>query len=128
MLLKVVSEALLVYADETSQIYLEKPHKDQPGKDLTHMGYTWVFASRSLVVYVFSRSRRGEVAESVLKGTEGYLVADAYAGYNCVLGNGMRIHVACMAHARRKFKVSRSGRHIGRCSKAVANASRTMLS
>jgi transposase len=85
-LLKVVCKAPLVHADETPQRYLEKPDEEAPDRKLTRLGYTWVFASGTLAAYVFAKSRKGSIASNVLKGSKGYLVADAYQGYNCVMG------------------------------------------
>jgi transposase len=107
-LLKVVCNAPLVHADETPQRYLEKPDEEAPDRKLTRLGYTWVFASGTLAAYVFAKSRKGSIASSVLKGSKGYLVADAYQGYNCVMGQDARLHVGCNAHARRNFKDAKS--------------------
>jgi transposase len=107
-LLKVVCNAPLVHADETPQRYLEKPDEEAPDRKLTRLGYTWVFASGTLAAYIFAKSRKGSIASSVLKGSKGYLVADAYQGYNCVMGQDARLHVGCNAHARRNFKDAKS--------------------
>lgn len=103
-LLRVVQEEQLLHADETPQPYLRKRNEDAPEMSLTHLGYTWVFASKHLAAYVFAQSRQGKIAEGVLKGTTGLLVADGYQGYNGVIGDDGRIHVGCMAHARKKFR------------------------
>jgi transposase len=104
VMLQVIQEEPLLHADETPQPYLKKRVEDAPEMNLTHLGYTWVFASKRLAVYVFAQSRRGEIAEGVLKGTSGHLVADGYQGYNGVIGDDGRIHVGCMAHARKNFR------------------------
>ena len=60
------------------------------------------------VLYRYSPDRKGERPRGHLEGFSGYLHADAYAGYNALYrGEGNKPpridHVACVAHARRKF-------------------------
>jgi hypothetical protein len=43
-----------------------------------------------------------------LKGHAGYLQADALAQYECLFAGGEVIHVACNAHARRRFVKAQS--------------------
>lgn len=56
-------------------------------------------------VYDFTMSRRRDGPQSFLENYDGFLQADAYAGYDAIYlesGNDI-IEVACWAHARRKF-------------------------
>lgn len=93
-----VREALIVRADETSKRMLA-PKK-------CHTGFIWTFRARipqPLVLYRFAASRSGETPRDVLGGTKGFLVVDAYSGYNDVVGVDGRTRVGCHAHARRYF-------------------------
>ena len=60
------------------------------------------------MLYHYSAARKGERPRGHLESFSGYLHADAFAGYEALYrpqGNKLpRItHVACIAHARRKF-------------------------
>lgn len=59
------------------------------------------------VVFKFSRDRAGEHPFGHLKGWQGILQADAYAGYNQLYQNdrkpGPVLSALCWSHARRKF-------------------------
>jgi len=52
---------------------------------------------------VFAADRNGETPRKVLTGTGGYLVVDAYSGYNSILEVSSRARAACHAHLRRYF-------------------------
>lgn len=95
---QLVREALIVRADETSK-KMVAPKK-------CHTGFIWTFRTRlpkPLIVYRFAASRSGETPREVLGGTKGYLVVDAYSGYNDVVGVDGRTRVGCHAHLRRYF-------------------------
>jgi transposase len=72
-------------------------------KDKTHRGYMWAFNTDERVAYVFSPSRSGETAAEVLGDSQGFLVADAFSGYNRVTTPKGRTRVGCWAHVRRRF-------------------------
>ena len=89
-----------------------------PGAGRTRLSRLWCYASDPrpyagpgppAVLYRYSPDRRGERPRTHLAGFSGHLHADAYAGYDALyrptgLTEAPRItHVACMAHARRKF-------------------------
>ncbi len=88
-----------------------------PGTGKTRLARFWCYAvdprphlgsGHPAVLYRYSADRKGERPRSHLAGFSGYLHADAFAGYAALYrpeGNmPPRItHVACMAHARRKF-------------------------
>ncbi len=71
--------------------------------------YMWVYCTgtdspcdndiKNIVLYDYQISRAGSCAVNYLKGFNGYLQADGYAGYEQVDADLM----GCMAHARRKF-------------------------
>ena len=65
--------------------------------------YLWTFLAGKDITYVFSTSRSGDTPTTVLGGTTGTLVVDAYTGYNKVTKVDGRKRAGCMAHARRKF-------------------------
>lgn len=95
---QLVRESLIVRAHETSKRMLA-PKK-------CHTGFIWTFRARvpkPLIFYRFAASRSGETPREMLGGTRGFLVADAYSGYNDVVGVQGRTRVGCHAHARRYF-------------------------
>lgn len=88
-----------------------------PGTGKTRLARFWCYAvdprphqgpGHPAVLYRYSADRKGERPRGHLEGFSGYLHADAFAGYDALYrpeGNKPpRItHVACIAHARRKF-------------------------
>jgi transposase len=88
-----------------------------PGTGKTHLSRFWCYAvdprpyqgpGHPAVFYRYSADRKGERPRGHLEGFSGYLHADAFAGYNALYrpqGNQPPriVHVACVAHARRKF-------------------------
>ena len=55
------------------------------------------------IIYDYQPTRSGQSTEILLKGFEGYLQTDAFAGYNIFNKNNKITSVGCWAHARRKF-------------------------
>jgi transposase len=99
-LLRVISQAPVVWADETPVRVLEVKK--------TKLGYLWTFLTQNeqgqwLIGYRFSMGRSGKTPQQVLGDTQGALVVDAYTGYNPVTLPGGRVRVGCWAHVRRKF-------------------------
>jgi transposase len=97
---ELIKETIL-HADETPVPMLA------PGKKKTHSAYVWAYASTQhsalqAVIYEFAPSRAGKHARAFLKGWQGSLVCDDFAGYKAGFEQGMT-EVACWAHARRKF-------------------------
>jgi hypothetical protein len=82
-----------------------KVHQGKGGPGRTKQGRIWVYVSpeRREAVYDFTTTRAGEGPRSFLEGFEGFLQADAYAGYDQLYASGEVVEVGCMAHARRKF-------------------------
>ncbi len=79
----------------------------KPGS--THKGYQWVFhlPKSKIVVFQYHQSRGKSVPTEVLADFSGCLQTDGYAGYNEIVGQRKSIvHMACMAHARRKFEAA----------------------
>lgn len=76
---------------------------DKPGS--THKGYQWVFLlpKAKMVIFKYDQSRGQCVPEEILRDFSGCLQTDGYAGYNQQGKRADITHIACMAHARRKF-------------------------
>ena len=88
-----------------------------PGTGKTHLSRFWCYAidprpykgpGHPAAFYRYSADRKGERPRSHLEGFSGYLHADAFSGYEALYratGNKppQITHVACTAHARRKF-------------------------
>lgn len=78
-------------------------------KDKVKLGRLWVYVSDTkdypkLTLYDYSPSRAGQYPQTFLQGYQGYLQADAFAGYDELYAKGTIIEVGCFAHARRKFE------------------------
>lgn len=72
------------------------------------------------VVFEFTESREAMHPIRFLQNYEGYLQADAYAGYDALYQTGKIIEVGCWAHARRKFfEVAQGQKHPGLAHEAV---------
>jgi hypothetical protein len=75
-------------------------------KAKTHRADCWVYigdADHPFTVYDFTWTRCRAGPERFLGGYEGFLQADAYAGYDRLFTGGKITEVGCWAHARRKF-------------------------
>ena len=88
-------------ADETPIPVLTK---DKPGA--THKGYLWVYycPEKRLVLFDYKKSRARDGPEEFLKNFSGYLQTDGYKAYENLKTTSKVTHLACMAHARRKFE------------------------
>lgn len=93
----------IINADETRyNIFTGK--KDAPAKKKKmKKTYIWMFrtgitAKTPIIMYHYGGGRSGEIATNFLSGFIGYLITDAYSGYNGVEG---AIRVLCNVHARR---------------------------
>jgi transposase len=67
--------------------------------------YAWVYVgdkNQPYTVFDLSTGRQQEFPEKFLAGYQGYIHADAYAGYNGLYTAGAK-HVGCWMHARRNF-------------------------
>ncbi len=89
----------IIYADETTIQVLK-----EDGKKAESQSYMWLYRSGrdgpGIVLFEYQPTRSGEHPKGFLKGFKGYLVTDAYAGYN---GIPDVTRVSCWAHARRGF-------------------------
>jgi transposase len=67
-------------------------------------GRVWIYRDREgRHSYDFTDSRRRDGPLAILRGYQGAIHADAFAGYDVLFGPGGATEVACWAHARRKF-------------------------
>ena len=90
----------VIHADETR---IQVLHEE--GRKATAESKMWVYCNgrmndRSIVIFDYKPTRKGENAQAFLQGFEGYLVRDGYSGYHVVTGVK---HCGCMTHARRYF-------------------------
>ncbi len=76
----------------------EKKHK-------THQGAIWTYIGMDCgqVMFEYTPHRNKEGPQNFLYNYQGYLQADAYAGYDVCFKPGKIIEVGCWAHARRNF-------------------------
>lgn len=89
-----------VMADETRLQVLKEPDR-KPETD----SFMWAFRSGedslpTIIIFKYSQTRAGSTAQNVLDGFRGYLMTDAFSGYNKV--KDVR-HCTCYAHLRRYF-------------------------
>lgn len=76
-----------------------------PEREHCRIGRIWVHVSRHGTVYDATQDRSRDGPLQFLRGFQGFLQCDAYAGYDELFrrSNGTIIEVGCWAHARRKF-------------------------
>ena len=89
-------------SDETGlQVLKEK------GREPEQKSYLWIRRGgppeQPVVLVDYSPSRSGEMAYSLLDDFNGYLICDAYTGYNKAIKTNGLLPVYCNDHARRKF-------------------------
>jgi transposase len=107
-----VHSGVALHADDTPVPVLD------PGRGRTKTGRLWVLVrderpwsgpAPPAVTYLYSPDRKGEHASTLLAGCQGFLHADAYAGFDRLYapdpatGNARLVEVACWAHGRRKL-------------------------
>jgi len=106
MMVSRVLKSRLVHTDDTPLPVLDK------SRESTRQGRLWVYLANDhpYTVFDFTPSRARDGPQQFLAGFEGFLHADAFAGYDGIyLASQGTIHeVACHAHARRKFFDARS--------------------
>jgi transposase len=100
-----------LYMDETTIPVLD------PGRGKTKTGYLWAMARDDRpwggadppgIVFSYIPSRAGEQAERLLRGFDGILQVDGYAGYKRLARDGREggrplVLAQCWAHGRRKL-------------------------
>ena len=101
-----VLQSRAIHSDDTPVPY------QAPGRDKTNTGHLWVYigdARHPYTVFDFTTCYSRAGPEGVLKNYTGYLQADALAQYEGLYTAGRVKHVACWAHARRKFVEAQGG-------------------
>lgn len=92
----------IAWADETGIQVLK-----ENGRRPENKSYLWIRRGgppeQPVVLVDYSPSRSGETAYSLLDDFHGYLVCDAYAGYNKSIQSNGLAPVFCNDHARRNF-------------------------
>jgi transposase len=101
-LIKLVIAQGYLQVDETPLKVLD--HQNKKGK--THQGYHWVYNAplQNAVFFDYCEGRGREGPMRLLKDFKGYLQTDGYGVYEWFAKQPGITHVACMAHARRKFE------------------------
>lgn len=88
-------------ADETTTKVLDKQKKKK-----SHLGYYWTYHApmAKLVAFDYQKGRGADAPRAFLEGFEGVLQTDGYNVYKRYYTNEKVTHLACWAHARRKFE------------------------
>ena len=114
-----VVDRMLVHLKRSNRLFMDETRAPvlDPGAGKTKTGYLWALtrddrgwngADPPAVVFTYAPGRSGSHAMDILRGFEGVLQVDGYAGYD-VLGEPRRVGGApltlayCWAHARRKL-------------------------
>ncbi len=90
----------VIHTDDTTT-----PVRD-PDRTKTRTGRVWTYigdVDHPYTVFDYTPTRKRDGPMEFLAGYQGYLQADAYAGYDAIYAPGDVIEVACWAHTRRKF-------------------------
>ena len=94
--------APVMHCDET---YFQVMDEDE--RSNTTKSYMWVMTGGALnhpvVLYRYHATREADFISRFLASYKGFLQTDGYAGYNAIGGKEGITHVACWAHARRRF-------------------------
>jgi transposase len=101
-----------IHCDETEVEVLAEPHRPA-----TCNSYVWVTTTMErekqtpIALYHYTETRASYQARQILKGFQGYIHCDGYAGYDALQKTGAKGEpamdvtlVACMVHVKRKFK------------------------
>lgn len=92
----------VLHMDETPLQVLK-----ETGKTAQSQSYMWVQSGgppgQRVVLFDYDASRSGAVPKALLGDYGGHLMTDGYEGYNAVVAANGITHLACWAHARRKF-------------------------
>ena len=75
-------------------------------KGSCHRGWYWVYYSpiKRTVLYDYQPTRGAPAPKRILDGFRGYLQTDGYSVYEKIATRQGVVHLACWAHARRKFE------------------------
>ena len=97
---RILIEGDVIHADETR---IQVLHEE--GRKATTESRMWVYCNgkindKSIIIFDYHPTRKGEHAAKFLKGYNGYLICDGYDGYNAVIGVK---RCGCWTHTRRHF-------------------------
>lgn len=110
-------DAPVIHMDETTVQVLK-----EPGRSPTSKSYMWVQRGgppgQTVVLFDYESSRSGQVPVRLLEGWQGYLMTDGYEGYAPVARLAGVEHLACAAHARRKFVEAKRASPNGKSARA----------
>jgi transposase len=101
-----VLQSRVIHSDDTPVPF------QVPGKEKTSTGHLWVYigdAQHPYTLFDFTTGYSRDGPEGILKSYIGYLQADSLAQYEGLYTTGEVKHVACWAHARRKFVEAQLG-------------------
>ena len=102
ILKKEILSGPLIGIDETPVQVLNEPNRSNHTKS-----YMWIFRGGNrdgpAILFEYHPSRAGDVAATFLEGYEGVVQTDGYSGYDFIDPIKRIMHMACWAHARRKF-------------------------
>lgn len=101
-LVKLIIAQGYLQVDETPIKVLD--HQNKKGK--THQGYHWVYNAplQNAIFFDYCEGRGREGPMRLLQEFKGYLQTDGYGVYEWFARQPGITHIACMAHARRKFE------------------------
>lgn len=89
-----------LHADETPLQVLKEPNRKNTTKSYMWVYTTTKMSSKPIRIFQYQPTRKAEHPKTFLKGFNGYLHTDAYAGYNSV---DDVTRCFCWSHLRRKF-------------------------
>lgn len=80
---------------------------DEAGRKNTTLSYMWVLTggagTHRVVLFRYNPTREADFIKTFLASYAGFMQTDGYAGYQAIGEKEGIIHVACWAHARRRF-------------------------
>jgi transposase len=78
---------------------------DRTKKGKTHLGFFWAYHApvAKLVAFDYNKGRDTDAPRDFLQGYKGTMQTDGYSVYRHYYNNQDVTHLACWAHARRKF-------------------------
>ncbi|MBI5285435.1 MAG: IS66 family transposase [Chloroflexi bacterium] len=88
----------LIHSDDTRLLCLD----DAEGRG-KHRAALWVYRSERATLFELRPDRSRDGPSNLLADWRGFLVSDAYSGYDDLHRSGRVIEVGCQAHARRKY-------------------------
>jgi transposase len=94
-------DAAVIHMDETVVQVLK-----ENGRAAQNKSYMWLQRSDNgppIILFTYAPSRSGKTALDLLDGASGALMSDGYEAYDKAADVRGLVHLACWAHARRKF-------------------------